>query len=714
MPVRLGFLRTRVGRRFLTGNLLAALVPLIAVCGLSIYYLRSALLEQSQARVTRLSKSLTLSTLATLTDARRELRNQPFAPGNVASSSSTFLDVKERDASDGVDLLVADGGIRRPFTEDELARLQARQVVLFASTNVEDAAVWLAYSIGGWSAGRRPLVWVRLNPEQLWSGLDETIGGEDASYCVFETRSFSVLHCSVDMPSSARSTARAVATSAATSHNDGSREGFFVSSRDVYLRHEFGAPEWQVVALQLSDLAMRPLHSFERLSILLMLAIAILIFVVSHAQIRRTTEPLARLQEGTRRLQQGDFTRPVIVTSDDEYAEVAESFNGMSRTLDRQLALLRNIDAVDHAAMTSRETRAVIDEALGRFCSSQSCSRVTIAVVSQSPRTLDVTTIDPLTPVSRTFQRPLAIDDERELLDNPRQLFLAGASRRRGYLPSSETSRSEDAVLVLPLVHDGGLIGLIALGCPDATTDHSSEVTESRRLADRVALALSHVRLMDELHALSVGTLTAFARAIDANSPWTAGHSERVTRAALALGHQLSLSAEEMQTLERGGLLHDIGKIAVPASVLDKPGKLDAQELQVMQRHPAVGYEILTPIPAFAAALPVVRSHHERLDGTGYPDGLRGDEIPWLARILAVADVFDALVSDRPYRAGLTLDKACDIIRDSAGHHLDPRVVRTFLELVRTGRIRVEHASSESSQLAAEFARARDTHATVA
>jgi putative two-component system response regulator len=102
------------------------------------------------------------------------------------------------------------------------------------------------------------------------------------------------------------------------------------------------------------------------------------------------------------------------------------------------------------------------------------------------------------------------------------------------------------------------------------------------------------------------------------------------------------------------------------------------------------------------------------MDGTGYPDQLRGEAIPWLARILAVADVFDALVSDRPYRSGMALPQACEIIRSSAGSHLDPRVVRVFLELVRTGRIRVEETSTESSQLAAEFARARGPHVSVA
>jgi putative nucleotidyltransferase with HDIG domain len=217
-----------------------------------------------------------------------------------------------------------------------------------------------------------------------------------------------------------------------------------------------------------------------------------------------------------------------------------------------------------------------------------------------------------------------------------------------------------------------------------------------------------------QLHALSVGTLTAFARAIDANSPWTAGHSERVTRVALILGRELQLPEEELRTLERGGLLHDVGKIAVPAAILDKREKLDPQEWHVVKQHPVVGFEILEPIPAFASALPIVRSHHERMDGTGYPDGLRGDAIPWLARVLAVADVFDALVSDRPYRPGLPVAEAARIITSSAGSHLDPRVVLAFQDAMRKGRIRAEEVSLESSSLAAEVARARVPHSLVA
>ena len=237
----------------------------------------------------------------------------------------------------------------------------------------------------------------------------------------------------------------------------------------------------------------------------------------------------------------------------------------------------------------------------------------------------------------------------------------------------------------------------MAIGCTEVTHDASQDHAEARRLADRLAMALSNVQLVCRLDALSVGTLVAFARAIDANSPWTAGHSERVTRHAARIGRELRLSVTELETLECGGLLHDIGKIAVPAAILDKPGKLDPDEWEMMKRHPVAGFDILSPILAFADALPIVRSHHEKPDGSGYPDALRGEEIPFLARVLAVADVFDALVSERPYRKGLSVTEACDIIQAQSGSHFDPAVVRAFLNAVRHGRIIVDDVVSPSS-----------------
>jgi HD-GYP domain-containing protein (c-di-GMP phosphodiesterase class II) len=188
-----------------------------------------------------------------------------------------------------------------------------------------------------------------------------------------------------------------------------------------------------------------------------------------------------------------------------------------------------------------------------------------------------------------------------------------------------------------------------------------------------------------ELEALHLGTLNALARAIDAKSSWTAGHSERVTELAVRIGQELNLPAARLSCLRRGGLLHDIGKLAIPGAVLDKLGPLTSDELALMQEHPMRGVRILEPIAPFADLLPIVGQHHERFDGSGYPLGLRGEEIDLSARVLAVADAFDAMTSNRPYRCGLAVDAAASVIRDEAGRQFDPTVVGAFLRVLVRG-----------------------------
>ena len=199
-------------------------------------------------------------------------------------------------------------------------------------------------------------------------------------------------------------------------------------------------------------------------------------------------------------------------------------------------------------------------------------------------------------------------------------------------------------------------------------------------------------RLIEELAANDLGTLTALARTVDTNSPWTAGHSERVTNLAMNLGRELGMSTHEIDLLRRGGLLHDIGKLGVSQSILDKPGKLTEEETAVMRRHPSKGAEILEPIPNLRKVIPIVSQHHERFDGKGYPHGLSGEDISLHARILALADVVDALISDRPYRPGWSREKVLVYTRENSGSQFDPSVVEAYhrIEAGRSGNAPAE------------------------
>lgn len=182
-------------------------------------------------------------------------------------------------------------------------------------------------------------------------------------------------------------------------------------------------------------------------------------------------------------------------------------------------------------------------------------------------------------------------------------------------------------------------------------------------------------------------SLHALANALEAKDRYTRGHSERVADLGRRIATELALDVDDVAAIGEAGLLHDMGKIGVPELTLQKPGSLSAEEWQAMRRHPVVGAQIVGPFECFARSAPLIRHHHERWDGSGYPDGLAGPAIPLGARIVAVADVFDALTSVRPYRVALARDAALAQLLDEAGRTLDPDVVATCVELLRRDRV---------------------------
>ncbi len=148
------------------------------------------------------------------------------------------------------------------------------------------------------------------------------------------------------------------------------------------------------------------------------------------------------------------------------------------------------------------------------------------------------------------------------------------------------------------------------------------------------------------------------------------------------------MAASEVKALERGGLLHDIGKIGIPDVILLKPGPLTDEEWQIMRQHPEIGARIVANVPFLSDVIPIIRGHHERWDGSGYPQGLRGEQIPLLARIFAVADAFDALISDRPYRKGIFLKTALAYLKEHAGTLFDPEIVAAFIQMLKEERFK--------------------------
>jgi putative nucleotidyltransferase with HDIG domain len=215
-------------------------------------------------------------------------------------------------------------------------------------------------------------------------------------------------------------------------------------------------------------------------------------------------------------------------------------------------------------------------------------------------------------------------------------------------------------------------------------------------LAANVSAGIESAELLRKQRDLFLSTITVLAQAVELKDPYTGGHTARVTSYALLLGQELGLSPEDLDLLRIGTPLHDIGKIGIDDAILSKPGKLTPAEFEVMKTHTTKGAKLLEQVPGLRVVIRIVRSHHERWDGLGYPDALKGEEIARLARIVAVADAFDAMTSDRPYRQGLPADAAFAEVEKQRGRQFDPECVAAFLRIRQ--RI-VQEMQSETRKL---------------
>ncbi len=216
----------------------------------------------------------------------------------------------------------------------------------------------------------------------------------------------------------------------------------------------------------------------------------------------------------------------------------------------------------------------------------------------------------------------------------------------------------------------------------------SSEISERKHAEDEVRRAYA-------------ATIDGWSRALELRDRETEGHTRRVTDITLEMAQAAGFTAESLMHIRHGALLHDIGKMGVPDNILLKPGALTPQERLVVEQHPGYAYDLLEPIEFLAPALTIPYGHHERWDGTGYPRGLSGEQIPLEARLFAIADVWDAMRSDRPYREGWPFDKVVAHIKAGMGSHFDPWAVQLFLQLVESGKLKEieEHSRMSVSRL---------------
>jgi HD-GYP domain-containing protein (c-di-GMP phosphodiesterase class II) len=264
-------------------------------------------------------------------------------------------------------------------------------------------------------------------------------------------------------------------------------------------------------------------------------------------------------------------------------------------------------------------------------------------------------------------KRPIIIRDVKSAGLNPNNIILAD------FRPTS--------FVVTPLISEDNVIGILGADKGERGAQVTGNDAEFLSiLANSLATAIWRSRMDEELKSSYVNSVHALVKAIEEKDPYTRGHSEAVAVMVEVIARVMGLSEVEIEYLRFGSILHDVGKIGIPESIVRSPKPLTKAEFKIIRLHPEKGEEILKPISFIRNHLSLIRNHHERFDGKGYPDGLRGEDIPLGAQMVAVADAFDAMTSSRPYRKGLPFDRAAKEIAMNSGTQFSPRITEAFMQ----------------------------------
>jgi len=267
------------------------------------------------------------------------------------------------------------------------------------------------------------------------------------------------------------------------------------------------------------------------------------------------------------------------------------------------------------------------------------------------------------------------------VVENKKFLYIEDLENDKHFSKIKIIRRQIKQLLIIPIIVEDKVIGVINL---ENTSLSPDTIDLLRSFSEGAAVAINNARLYQKIQDSYFEITKALAQAIEAKDPYTHGHSARVVEYTVLIAQKLDLQEEENELLKYAAMLHDIGKIGVRGIVLNNPKGLTGEEYDEIKKHPLIGEGIIKPIELLQPIKPLIRHHHERYNGKGYPDGLSGENIPLGARIIAVADAYDAMKSDRPYRKALTEEVAIRELKEESGTQFDPKIVEVFLEILKT------------------------------
>lgn len=649
-----------LGRRLLSLLVVATWLPLLFLSWISLREYESQLKAEETGRLAERAKTAGLAVFGHLDSLRSDIA----IAGADLPPAENFLDLLAtrpawRDRFERLILVSHPGAQGAPplpaLAAEGLARLrEGRSALVVDESREAGPAIWLVSPRSGSSPG---LIWGQAKSDWIWPEL--AVEAEDGEgLLLFASDRRRPIASSPQLPAGLldQIAADEGSSSPGLEWRDASGRKFLARSWSVPLGFEFGHPGLTVMISEPYRL-WSAIGEIRRLLFLLTLGSLLLIALVGIRRLRSDLGPLEKLAQSARLMASGDLSARVDVGRPDEVGRLAEAFNQMASELERRFHQVEG-------------TRSI---AASTLVPNPSTEEVARAFVEQA------------VPLAGGLEIVVAVGDG------------AGGVRQSFSTSHRDSAARGDEVLtrIFPAMVAGSGDGWVAGGADSAwrTLSHGKETValvgvvgggSEERLArtvllngacDHLALAFAHVRLLEELDRANWGALTALARAVDAKSAWTHGHSVRVAEIAAAIAADAGRSERDIRRIRRGCLVHDVGKIGVPNAVLDKAGRLEEAEVAMLRSHVEKGARILEPISGLAEVLPIVWQHHERLDGSGYPNRLRAGEIDPDAALVAVADVFEALTVARPYRKAWELERVEGYLRGLAGVQFDAAAV---------------------------------------
>ena len=593
-----------------------------------------------------------------------------------------FLGLLSPDDDESAEVLFGDIQELPKLNKDQLSSLDSGKTVLFTVNQYPDnSSIYMGRKLFK-EHGRMTVLLAEIRPEYLIGMSNEEIMLEQVKISLIQDNRiiFSSLphDCDDDLlVGLPHSSLRSGSFKWVYDH-----QSFLAGCAQIFTKSRFEGPLWTLVLSESEKYVQAPMQEYKKAFILVFILTILIVLLLSTNQIRKNLVPLVRLKRATRSISQGDFSSRVEVDGSDEFAALAESFNNMAEKLDHQFRTLRTMATIDHAVLSVLDAEKIVDTFISRAGDVLPCDSVSICLPDSQTDDIWHNYTKDVVHTGKKIRQDILIlgGDLGPLYQNKEYMLLDYKQAIPRYL-NEMSGQGMRSFVVLPIHLKDKVSAIVSLGNRDQQGYSRDFLIQARQIADRIAVALSNTNLVEDLNRMNWGTLLTLAQVVDAKSHWTAGHSERVADIAVSIGIAMGLSNREITSLKKAGLLHDIGKISTPHILLDKPGKLTDEEFRIIQEHPVKGAHILEPITPYREIIPGVLQHHERFDGRGYPHGISGREISLYARIIAVADTFDAMVSDRPYRRGKSREFVIDDIRQQAGHQFDPIVVEAFLSI---------------------------------